>query len=622
MLRTMLGTGIVAASFLLLAVVFAGIGLGLRRLFGLREVGPGDGFTGFWVGFATVLAFLLLWNFAFPVDTTAFALVLAAGAAGLYACRHDLTPPTRAGLGTERPGLALVVVVGLWVANLATGPMVNWDTSLYHMQGVLWAESYPAVPGLANLFGPLGFNNATFLYGALLDAGFPGLGGWHLANGLLIAVAAAQSLRAGARLFRPGPGSMGPDLFAFLLLAPVLSLATGSELTSYVPDVALTLVRLATLALWYRMLVAPATGLAGAFDLVAVVILSAAAVAIKMNALVIALLTVPTAALLWYRREPAAARYGARVATWAVTIAVLFGGAWGARGVVLSGYLAFPSPAFAAEVEWRAPVDHARAEFEYVVHSTRSSTGNLEFVRGNVTGLAAWLPRWLESVANRPYDVAIPLGAALLFLPLLWSGAPAPGTARAWWMVPPALGAVAAWFLTAPAPRYMPGVFWLFPALVAGQGLARLEAANRTPPRWRLGLLALALGFSPAVAVPFMAWRKGTQEDSLVLTILRANVNLPRSPRLVDPIAGRPELHPFRTETGLVLQVPSARCWDAPPPCTPNPAPNLRLRVPGSLASGFVVEGPWRMRDWPEPWKGDYGEAWREAAGMSPPGVR
>ena len=45
--------------------------------------------------------------------------------------------------------LALVfLLMALWMANRAIGPIQNGDTGLYHMAAVNWAASYPIVHGL------------------------------------------------------------------------------------------------------------------------------------------------------------------------------------------------------------------------------------------------------------------------------------------------------------------------------------------------------------------------------------------------------------------------------------------------------------------------------------------
>jgi len=45
---------------------------------------------------------------------------------------------------------------------LAQEPPLNYDTNLYHFQAIKWMSSYPTIKGLANLFGPQGYNNSIF----------------------------------------------------------------------------------------------------------------------------------------------------------------------------------------------------------------------------------------------------------------------------------------------------------------------------------------------------------------------------------------------------------------------------------------------------------------------------
>lgn len=56
------------------------------------------------------------------------------------------------------------LLVGLF---LALGPHANYDTDLYHLQTIKWIEKYPAIPGLANLHGRIGFNPNIFTLFAL-----------------------------------------------------------------------------------------------------------------------------------------------------------------------------------------------------------------------------------------------------------------------------------------------------------------------------------------------------------------------------------------------------------------------------------------------------------------------
>jgi hypothetical protein len=54
-----------------------------------------------------------------------------------------------------------------------------------------------------------------------------------------------------------------------------------------------------------------------------------------------------------------------------------------------------------------------------------------------------------------------------------------------------------------------------------------------------------------------------------------------------------PRLHEQTLPSGLVVRVPENQvCWYAELPCTPEPHPGLRLRVPGDLGSGFAIDLP------------------------------
>ncbi|MGH7541146.1 MAG: hypothetical protein ACRELC_09115, partial [Gemmatimonadota bacterium] len=182
------------------------------------------------------------------------------------------------------------------------------------------------------------------------------------------------------------------------------------------------------------------------------------------------------------------------------------------------------------------------------------------------------------------------------------------------WMGPPIAVGALGWFLVAPAPRYGLFLFWGAAALfVAEAWRAHAErarsregetGATRRVVVWGL----IALGGSPAVVVPA---REGAANGrNPVLAVLRTHINLPAGSALPG-LPGPPELEVFTTESGVRLLVPEGRCMDAPLPCTPNPAPNLRARRAGDLSAGFVVDGEWRMRDWPYRWRPEFLPAWR-----------
>jgi hypothetical protein len=396
----------------------------------------------------------------------------------------------------------------------------------------------------------------------------------------------------------------------FLLLAAVLDLA--NDASSFVTDVPQTAVRLALIALWYRALIAPARpALAETYDLISLVLLAATSVSIKMNAAVFAAAAVAAASVAFLRRGQGGGGRR-RALAWSSAIALAFGLAWSGRGVVLSGYPLLPSRVFAAPVSWRVPAEHAQAEFDYVVHSSRVTIENVPYIAGRVKGLGVWLPNGITRLRRRRvYYVPAPLLLTLATLPLLlaaWRRATVGERAAirpAWWILPPTAVALAAWFAVAPDTRYVAPIAWSFVALAGAQAFA-LGVVRLRPSLRRLLLSAVAvIGVSPLAVNPLMEWRQA-REGSPIRAIIRANLRLPPPGSWFEARAGSPVIHPFTTRSGLILQVPGQRCWDGQLPCTPTPDPNLRLRVPGQLDGGFIVDGPWAMQNWPQKWRPNF----------------
>ena len=175
-----------------LFAVLSGLGLLGRRAFGLPVQSAETWILSFWSGWAFAILILQIWHLWLKIDVWAFAVIVALGIVGLLWNRRDLWQVMRAGLRQNFWLAIIVLLLALWIANRAIGPLQNGDTGLYHMGAVTWAASYPIVPGLGNLHERLAFNSTFFLYAAML-----GVGPWaekshYLANGLLLLVLLAQ----------------------------------------------------------------------------------------------------------------------------------------------------------------------------------------------------------------------------------------------------------------------------------------------------------------------------------------------------------------------------------------------------------------------------------------------
>lgn len=610
------GVAAVLLSEAVLAAAFVGVGLLVRRAFGLTRLGLDECFDAFWIGLSVVILALMLWNFAFPINGVILAVLLAAGAAGLVLWRSSLGGILQSEeWRPKRWCWAALIVAALWVANQGLGEMTYYDSALYHMQTVQWAERYRIVPGLANLSAPLAYNNASLLYSAMLDQGpWAGLG-FRLANGLLIQVFLLRMIVAVARLATDRVKAGAREMFAALLIPAAISFSFFSRLSSYATAAPNAIIVLVVAERVFALLAGPRDDAREeAYDVVSITILSAACVAIKLSAIVFCALLAPLAVIVWLRRAQSRGHVP-RVFVCALGSALLFGGAWTARGVVLSGYPAFPSRAVSIPVDWRAPAEHADAEYALVEHSSKASTMLNDVISGRDPW--GWLPRWTRVQLNEPFFVFIPL--ALAVLAAIWlalekarAGSAAAGVRdQTIWMLAPIFAALVAWFWLAPEGRYAAGFAWALPALLGARAWRLRVARGASVPANFFPIGAAALSALTLIAAPFTVARNESP-GGVIKTIIKQNVKLWDAGTWAKRLP-LPPLDTFTTQSGLVLSVPRDRCWDAPPPCTPNPAPNLELRSPHDIRSGFRVNGAWAMQDWPAKSRPKFLDAWRQS---------
>ena len=512
-------------------------------------------------------------------------------------------------------GLACTVIVaGLWLANLATGPLLHWDSLLYHLRAVKWADAYPAVPGLANLYGPLGFNSAGELYGGLLTAGPWGHFSHHVASSSLMFGALIPCLAALFSL-RNSTAPTPAVLVALFFLAPVVALMRKDLVPSFSTDLPMTLAMMAVAVAMYGYLCQPPKdSKEAAYSVITIATLLALGVCLKFSTVIFAAAAWLLVVAIWLRRDGNASKHRWRVVAAAAAIVVGMGTSWMVRGIVLSGYPIFPSTVASAPVEWRAPVEHARAEFAFIVHSGRLTATRLGVTPG-IEQFSGWFPHWLPRlVREAPFDVLVPAFLAILglivYFRLTKRTSPRRDVSNGWLVLIPTAPALAAWMIIAPEPRYVMYLFWTIAAVCWAQNVRAAEpAAASRRIAVTMAATAVVAAMSATVVMPILERR----DQHPLRAVLAGNFSrTPIGDETTAPTS--PTLEPFVTASGMVLQVPvnsGGRCGDGPLLCTPNPAKNLRLRDPGNLGRGFVVDGEWQMETWPYDWHPHFLRAWR-----------
>jgi hypothetical protein len=553
---------LVVAAWCLLAIAFVGIGLLVRRMLATPVTEAKDLWLTFWLGWAATLALLQLWHLLQPVRDLARLLVLALAVAGLL-------------VGGRRPWSALLrrlprhpwLLAGwglatIWLANHALhGPRFG-DSGMYFIPKIVWIEAFAVVPGLANLFVPLGHNQSFLLYSALLDTPPFVDRSYHITNSLLVWVLAARSLLGCERLLRRLAVARAADLFYALMLPAVTSLALSLFFTSPSPDLAVGILGILLSGEVMAWLELPA-GPQPRFAVYALVLMASAAFTVKLSIAGLSLALVPVAVLLWYRREqpspPAAVRLLGRLLLLGALVVV----PWIVSNLIVSGCPLYPSKWLALPVDWTTKLDAVgwiQRPMEIHLRDLWHDPG--WFHRRLIT--LGWSER---SVLDALWVSAAALGC---FVPLrLWR----------WWrrrpsgpttlLLLPTVVSFGFCFLQAPMPRYQGATLWIFAAQLIVLGIGLTVLRGRWPARAAAVLLILA-----ATLLPFF---RGTDIFS---------------PLTQFEIAGRVPVDEVRLPSGLVVNVPrgSDACWDAPLPCTPEPHPGLRLRRKGDLASGFAID--------------------------------
>ncbi len=536
-----------------------------------------------WLGLSIFLVAGMFLNLFLPMASPITFLVIAGLAAlslviGWIRLRRNSLKWKPWQIQTTR--LTAVIVVTLVVAQAylalaALGPLTNYDSGLYHLGAVEYSRLFPAIPGLANVYSPLGYSTAEFPLAAALGAGPWGPEGLRLANGLLTAVLALDvSLRA--LQGRRGPGFFVVAVGLVAAWVPLLALS-DYWVTSPSQDTAALIVCVAAAAY-----LADAVGRRAAWAADAatacVAAISVSLIRPTLGAFTVGVILV--SGVLAVRRGRL---WRPKVVVASVTVAAIGVAAviaTMARDIILSGWLLFPLSTFPVPVDWRAPdptfLRLATLGYHRDPENLWESTEGWNWV-------ASWIQRLPQSWETFEFALLGLTAVLLLFTAHRWTNLRVRGLGIT---MLPSIMSVAVWFTLAP------------PSFRFGWGpIVTLATVPIGWSLWRLSRLeskqaAVSAVVGAGVALPLV----GVVAFSAITRLDYASFKDERMwsvgvsiPYAVTPL---PEVESDSvTTTGDVeLLVPSRneQCWGVFPLCTPTPLPGLTPRGPG-ISDGFLV---------------------------------
>jgi hypothetical protein len=579
---------VVAAAILLTWAVCAIvlIGLGSAALWPLADVTRDKNFLSdeFWMGLACAVAILEIWSLFWRFSLATPILLAIAGLWGLAWKGGEIWGRAREAVRGRGAMLVAFAAIVFYIALRAAGPCTHYDTGLYGEPAVRWIDAFPAVPGLANVHGRLGFDSAVFLCIAALGQGlWRGLG-FHLFTGFVLAAMWTAILPAWRRVGRLAPGERGnpADWFHAILIIPAAMWSARGPIVGTVTDEPANAACLIAAGILFAHL-APGgwTKGRGAHEgesesgnarLVVVSALLATAVAFKASTIVFAALAWAITFATIRGASPEAAKRGAGLHA-SVIFPALILAPWLARNLILTGYPLFPSTALGIPVDWRVPKAAASLMATWVHSWGRNPDARVAETQG-----WGWIAPWLLRTIRMREQFQIPMLFALggIVAALLARARSTAREKKRWlWLLLPAVAGLIFWFIESPDTRFGAAAIWTTGATLGALGMvAAPEISRLLRPR------ILAAGI--LIAAAWCVFSYGWQASYRPLESVHGFVRLPEA-----------EVVPRETASGLIVYVPAAgsQCWDAPLPCTPYFDPTLQWRRPGRLRDGFRAEG-------------------------------
>lgn len=570
---------LVIISWFILFCLFSGLGFVFLRIIGIRPDSGTRWLEAFWMGWALSLLILQLWHLAFPVDGTIFLLLLGLASVGIITNRHELMPVIRR-LAQQKSYILVLVIVIVWFANHAIDMPTAFDSGYRDIPLVQWYTTYPLVPGMNNLFASFAFNQSYYLYAAFLNVG-PWHGtAYHIALGLLYVVFLSGAIWAVFQFFwRRNHDERQFSWLLLTLFVPYIffsAINTGA-IVHYLTDAPIDLLGFLLIVYVVDFLqCGDYVSQESHYSLLKIAILVLAGFTIKLSFVVFGAGLAILLFVIWliHGGWKIPRNRLLRLFGWIIFFAVLFIVPWMARGVVTSGYIAYPQTIGAFDVDWREPIELVKARQEMLATNTRLRYGDPDIVLSSWD----WLIPWFNSIRGNVFIFLLPLGiTSLSWLAIVTARIRNRSRKQSYplglWLFIPLIIMFIFWFLTAPNPKYVQYLIWIATALsVLFAVLAWWQISWRVRTYMVLSIMTMGLAYV------------------LYVMLTLGTFLLPAGP--YNGFYERDSVRAvvYVTDSGLELNTPRdaiKQCWNVPLPCTPLPTRRIKLRVPGELRYGF-----------------------------------
>ena len=368
--------------------------------------------------------------------------------------------------------------------------------------------------------------------------------------------------------------------FYEILLFPVILWQVGNQpFSGYPADMTIFVVQLVIFGWMLRLWEVTTDEKQFRALFIRIIILTAAAVTIKLSSAVFGILIIALIFVRGYQRFGGFV-YVKRNSIPVIGILSFFWIPWLIRNVILSGFLLYPSTILSIDVPWKMP-NYLVQDIQAGISTwARTNSGHLVY-----SADFKWFLLWLKQFvfeARSAFIAAFFLIFAILFLSWQkkYQGFKFKNYLPFFLLT---IGSLIAWFISAPTYRFSGAIIWIFLILSTLMLLEWTTINYSSETAWKTSVIVLLFlllllpnglsrnfSFSKLVTV--------TPENQI------AQINQPPEQRQV-----------MTTISGLQVNIPAEgeSCWDLPLPCTtPNDfLAGLQLIDPHNMAKGFLIAG-------------------------------
>lgn len=460
----------------------------------------------------------------------------------------------------------IVIIIVLFVF-LSLSPF-NWnnfyDTGLYHIQSLKWMRESSAPLGLANLHGRLGYNSSWLTIAAIVET--PLL----LKESPLFITNAIVMFFYGSAGFFTFSGKIKEKKFLFsdyflLFTIIVWLIKTPSALSSLSTDIPVLVITFFVIYLLIRFFEKKENSYLYAFILL---VFSLFAVTIKLSAL--PLLAGSISAFIYYlisaRKNFIYSNleklnfkkflyYKKLILAFFIILAT-----WVARGIVLSGCIAYPSSVgYFKSLKWAVSPIILKNESDWIRSWARQPSVSPEKVLGNWD----WFKHWLiQFIKNEKWLIFILIaGIIIIIIALVKKDFFKKNLNKNIFFIPLIVSflGILFWFFTAPDPRFGYGFLFSFVLLILSYGFFIIRLPKHEAIFKFISILIILLFFVIKTAPLFINYKNIFINNWLEI------------PKI--------EVKEEKTKDGIKVNVPANgdQCWNIDLPATPYFNQDLKI---------------------------------------------